>query len=146
MYGIPYREDSVVNKSRRFFMSSMLGAGVILPTTGSLLNFNIIDHLRYTWKSLELKEITSSYPTRNPAITVRSEDGSTILTDTIKNKDLLKLNAVASDIWELCCGENNVDDMVKKITSHFDVEADACRRDIILALMSFKRKGLILLS
>ena len=127
-------------------MSSMLGAGVIMPTTGTLFNFNIIDHLRYTWKSLELKEITCSCPTRNPAITVRSEDRSTILTDTIKNKDVLKLNSVASDIWELCNGENNVDDMVKKITGHFDVEPDACRRDIILALMSFKRKDLILLS
>ena len=139
-------EDSVVNKSRRFFMSSILGTGIILPTTGSFFNFNIFDQLRYTWKSLELKEIACAFPTRNHAIALRSEDSYIILTDTNEDKDVLKLNTVAADIWEHCNGENSVDDMVQIIAGHFDVEPDTCRRDIVLTLMAFKRKGLILLS
>jgi hypothetical protein len=83
---------------------------------------------------------------RNPDISLRTEGSYEILTDTRNNRDMLKLNAVAADIWNLCNGANSVDNMVQEITDHFDVEPDAARRDIILTLLAFKRKGLIISS
>ncbi|MGD1152470.1 MAG: PqqD family protein [Syntrophales bacterium] len=135
-----------MNTSRRNFMSVLFGTGIILPTTGSVRSFGMFDYLQYTWKSMEVKEILSASPVRNPSISVIKEGGFTIITEAKTNKPLLKLNAVAADIWNLCNGANGVDNMVQEITDHFDVEPDAARRDIILTLMAFKRKGLIILS
>ena len=127
-------------------MSVLFGTGIILPATGSVRSFGMFDYLQYTWKSMEVKEILSASPVRNPDVSLRKEDSYGILTDTKKNRDMLKLNTVAADIWNLCNGANNVDNMVQEITDHFDVEPDDARRDIILTLMAFKRKGLIISS
>jgi len=127
-------------------MSALFGAGIILPTSGSIANFDIYDYLRHTWKSLEAAEIEGERLVRNPSISVIKDGGFTIITEAKTNKPLLKLNAVAADIWNLCNGANGVDNMVQEITDHFDVEPNAARRDIILTLMAFKRRGLIISS
>ncbi|MGA3206865.1 MAG: PqqD family protein [Syntrophales bacterium] len=135
-----------MDTSRRNFISVLFGTGIILPATGSVRSFGMLDYLRYTWTSMEVKEILSASPVRNPDISLRKEDSYAILADTRKNSDMLKLNAVAADIWSLCNGANSVNNMVQEITDHFDVEPDAAKRDIILTIMAFKRKGLISLS
>ncbi len=127
-------------------MSVLFGAGILLPATGSVRSFGMVDYLRYTWNSMEVKEILSASPARHPDVSLRKEDSYTILTDTRKNSDTLKLNAVAADIWNLCNGANGVDNMVEEITGRFDVGQDAAKRDIVLTLMAFKRKGLIISS
>jgi hypothetical protein len=139
-------EDSVVDTSRRNFMSVLFGAGIILPATGSARSFGTIDYLRYSWTSMEVKEILGATPVRNADVSLRKEDSYGILTDAKKNQDMLKLNAVAVDIWNLCNGANSVDDMVQEITDHFEVNPNAAKRDIVLTLMAFKRKGLIISS
>jgi Coenzyme PQQ synthesis protein D (PqqD) len=136
----------MVDTSRRNFMSVLLGTGIILPATGSVRSSGIFDYLRYNWKSMEVKEIMSASPVKNPAISLRKEDGYGILTDEGKNGDMLKLSPIAADIWNLCNGQNYVDHMVREITDRFDVEPGTARRDIILTLMALKRKGLIFLS
>ncbi len=135
-----------MDTSRRSFMSILFGAGVILPATGSARPFGMVDYLRYTWNSMEVKEILSASPVKHPGISLRKEDSYAILTDTGKNADMLKLNALAADIWNLCNGANRVDNMVEEITGRFDVGPDAARRDVVLTLMAFKRKGLIISS
>ena len=127
-------------------MSVLFGAGIILPATGSVRSFGMVDYLRYTWNSMEVKEILSASPVRHSDVSLRKEDSYAILTDTKKNIDMLKLNAVAADIWNLCNGANRVDNMVEEITDRFDVRPDAARRDVVLTLMAFKRKGLIISS
>jgi hypothetical protein len=77
---------------------------------------------------------------------MRIEDRYRILVHADSNIDMLKLNAVAADIWQLCDGQNSVDDIVREVTNHFDVEPDACRQDILLTLMAFKGIGVIYLS
>lgn len=135
-----------MDTSRRKFMSVLFGAGIILPATGSVRSFGMVDYLRYTWNSMEVKEILNASPVRHSDISLRKEDTYAILTDARKKKDMLKLNAVAADIWNLCSGANGVDNMVQEITGRFDVGTDAAKRDIVLTLMAFKRKGLIFLS
>ena len=46
-------------------MSVLFGAGIILPATGSVRSFGMLDYLRYTWKSMEVKEILSASPVKS---------------------------------------------------------------------------------
>jgi hypothetical protein len=127
-------------------MSALFGAGIILPTSGSIVNFDILNYLRHAWKALEAAEIEGARLVRNPSVSMRIEDRYRILMHADSNIDILKLNAVAADIWQLCNGQNSVDDIVREVTNHFDVEPDACRQDILLTLMAFKGIGVISLS
>jgi hypothetical protein len=134
-----------MNTSRRNFMSAIFGTGIILPTTSSLFNFNVLDHLRFTWRSLETKEMLCALPMRNPNVTVRQEGNYEILTDTSNKADVLKINAMASDIWNLCDGKKTAGDIVRKIVNNFDVDPDQCMRDVIITLLAFKRKELVII-
>jgi len=125
-------------------MSAIFGAGILLPTTGSLWSFNILDHLKYSWKSLEVKEVIASCPVRNPSVFARQEDTLTVLAGS--QGDMLKLNGSAFEIWNLCDGKMGVNDMVDRITDRFEVEKNVAKKDVVLTLIAFRRKGLVLFS
>lgn len=133
----------IMNTSRRNFISAILTTSIILPAGPSLFKGNILDHLRYSWKSLETKEMLCAHPVRNPNITARQEGNYEILTDTGKNIDVLKVNAMASVILNLCDGKTSTGDIAQKIVNAFDVDPAQCMRDVIITLLAFKRKGLI---
>ena len=135
-----------MNISRRNFMSALVAAGVILPTSASAVDFNILDHARDAWKSIKMAEISGTWPKKVASISMRDDGAYRILVSDADGRELLKLNSVAADIWQMCDGRNSVNDMVREITGRFDVKPGKCRKDILLTLMAFKGTGLISLS
>jgi len=135
-----------MNVSRRNFMSALLAAGVVLPTSVSAMDDSILDRTRDAWMSMKMAEINSTRPLKDASISMRQDGAYMILVDGAESRGLMKLNSIAADIWQMCDGRNNVDDMVREITGRFDVEPGKCRKDVLLTLMAFKGTGLISLS
>ena len=129
-------------KERRHFISALFGAGVILPHFNSLFTFNGFERLRHAWKSLEVEEMLSAYPNRSTQVSLKIENHRGMLVDESNEKKLL-LNRMASHIWDLCDGKHHVEDMVRSITESYDIDRSACRKDVMLTLLTFKRKGVI---
>lgn len=123
-------------------MSMVFGAGLALPGIASFSS-NIYENLKALYRWTEIKEILGAFPVKNPDILCRKDGGYILLTDAGAKKDILRLNDTAAVIWNCCNGERSTEDMVDKITHDFDVERDACMRDVVLTLSSFRRKGLI---
>ena len=128
-------------KSKRNFMAALFGTAVILPTFKCPTPENFYDHLKCCWSWYETKEILNAMPVRINGIALRREASFTILSDDCQ--DIIRLNPVAARIWDLCDGRNSVDAMVRTMTGNYDVSPVACVHDIIVALRTFKRKGLI---
>lgn len=130
-----------MNKSKRNFLAAIFGTAVLLPTFKLSTPENVYGHLKRGWTWYETKEILNAMPVRKSGIAWRSEASSTILSDV--RRDLIRLNPVAARIWDLCDGRNNVDAMVRKLTQEYDVSPGACVNDVMVALRTFKGKGLI---
>jgi len=129
-------------KSRRNFFTTLLGTAVILPTSKLPTPGNVYDHLKNCWTWYETKEILNALPVRKQDISLRTEASVTILSD-LHHRDLIQLNPVAARIWDLCDGRNSVDQIVRRMTSDYDVPLRTCVNDVILALRTFRRKSLI---
>jgi hypothetical protein len=55
----------------------------------------------------------------------------------------IRLNAAARDIWTLCNGVNTVGDMVRVLSTRFDIDPDLLRADILTTIRQFEEIGLI---
>ena len=128
-------------KSKRNFLAAIFGTAVILPLLKFPTPGNVYNHLKSRWTWYETKEILNALPLRKNDLALRSENSFAILSDV--RHDLIRLNPVAERIWRLCDGRNTVDAMVRKLTQDYDISPNACVNDVIVALATFKRKGLI---
>jgi len=128
--------------SKRNFLAALFGTAVMVPTFKFPTPANAYDHLKCCWSFYETREILNALPVRRSGIAARNEASCTVLSDTL-HRDLLRLNAVAAEVWELCDGFTSVDRMVVTIMDHYDVSPRACANDVVLTLRTFKRNGLI---
>lgn len=128
--------------SRRGFIATFLSTGVLFCHPQTLFGSNPLDHLRYIWTSFEVQELLKSFPTRRPDILSRSIQGGVKLHDHSENV-CLTLNETASAILSYCDGTHSLGDIVKKITDQYSVAEERCRKDVLLTLLLFKRKGVI---
>jgi len=130
-------------KSRRNFISTTLGFGLMLPKINMFSPFNVYEDFKAAYRWTEIKEILEAFPVKNPDISCRKDGSHAFLAGANSGRDILQLNNVAEAIWNCCNGEKSVEEIVDKITNDFDVERDVCMRDLVLTLSIFKRRGLI---
>lgn len=129
-------------RSKRNFLTALLGTAAILPTCEIPTPANVYDHLKCCWSWYETKEILNGMPVRRDDISSRNDRSHTILSDS-SSRDLIRLNSVAARIWELCDGRNSAEDMVLAIMRHYSVAPGVCANDVLVTLAALKRKSLI---
>jgi hypothetical protein len=140
--GVIREKEMRMMKSRRNFFAVLLGTAAVLPISTLPTPGNVYDHLKNCWTWYETKEILSALPVRKNDISSRKETSFTILSD-LRRRDLIQLNPVAARIWDLCDGRHSIENIVRKITSDYDVPPNACVSDVILTLRTLQRKSLI---
>ena len=72
-------------------------------------------------------------------------DSEFIIVTNMANK-FLYLNNTAADFFELCDGQNTINDIVHILLSEYDVEIDVLQRDIISIIRDFQWGKIIKLS
>lgn len=68
--------------------------------------------------------------TKNPAIKSKTMDNEQILLN-LENGDYFGLNEIASDMWELIDGCNDLHEIVHKLSEKYDVEKSVLEADVI---------------
>ena len=78
---------------------------------------------------------------RTPGSAAGVVDGETVV---VSPADLRyhALNPTATAVWELLADGVTVDDAVARLTSRYDVDEEACRRDVEACLENFAAIGI----
>jgi hypothetical protein len=53
------------------------------------------------------------------------------------------LNGVGTRIWELLAEPRSVDNLCEQLAGEYEVEPDACRRDVLVYLEALRAEGLV---
>ena len=130
-------------QSRRNFMSTALGMGLVLPKIGLSASLSTTENMGFLRNWAETREILGSSPVKCRGISTRMAGKHTVLTDEKADLDLVSSNHMAMTIWDYCTGENSVDDIVEKMIGDFDVKRSVCLGDVVFTLSVLRRKGLI---
>ena len=83
------------------------------------------------------------YLTKSPKTAFRVIDGEVVIVD-VTTSMLYSLNPLATFIWEMCDGNNTVNDIVGKIEDEYEVEKDVAEKDCMEFVHDFVGKGLLL--
>ncbi len=83
-------------------------------------------------------------PVRNPDILVKNQGGEIILHSRSRQADILKLNTTAGYIWSQCDGSRKLVDIVRNVSSKFDVTLAQCGRDVLFTVCNMKNRGILL--
>jgi radical SAM protein with 4Fe4S-binding SPASM domain len=102
------------------------------------------DPLTGTWlfKGEPLSMQESNRPKRKENLIVEEMDGDLILAD-FQTSQMHVLNPIAAAVWDMCDGRQTVDDMVRLLAEHFQVESAQVRPDVERMLEEFRSKGLL---
>lgn len=130
-------------KSRRNFIAALWGTAFMAPVLKLPTPSSAYWHLKGCGTRYEFKEILHARPARKCDIASRTEAPFVILMDR-HHRDLIQLNPLAARIWELCDGRTGVDAIVQRITDDYDITSDGCVHDVVITLLTLKRRGLIL--
>lgn len=84
----------------------------------------------------------SALPLQRPGMWLRVSEDETVIVDQ-DNSSLHVVNETALALWELCNGENTVDEMVTAICELFGESAAGVRRDVEGTLARFDAAGLL---
>jgi len=82
-------------------------------------------------------------PKQNPDVQFRSFDEIVVLVNS-PQATLHELSRVASRIWELCDGQNSVQDIASNIIQEYDVSEQQALSDIKELLNAMSQSGLVL--
>ena len=104
--------------SKRRLLKLAIAMGIIAPGLSSWLSF---DDLCRGWHGIRQREFMSAIPERDPAVYSRNEGQNTVLFLEGERRDLLSINHTAAYIWTLCDGRNRVQDMVRTMSSQFNI-------------------------
>ena len=84
----------------------------------------------------------TALPQQRPGTWLRQSDDEIVIVDTEQSR-LHVLNDTALALWQLCTGENTVQEMIIAICELCGEPADVVRRDVQSTLASFDRAGLL---
>jgi hypothetical protein len=84
----------------------------------------------------------SAAPQQRPGTWLRQSNDENVIVDTA-NSSLHVLNDSALALWELCTGENTVDEMIAAVCELCGEPADIVRRDVTTTLARFDAAGLL---
>ncbi|MBT3583358.1 MAG: PqqD family protein [Halobacteriovoraceae bacterium] len=68
-------------------------------------------------------------PQKNAELAWKKIGEEILIIDSRSNKEVHRLNAVGSSIWELCNGENLFEDIVISLGKEYSLELDVARAD-----------------
>lgn len=83
-------------------------------------------------------------PLRTDRIAYKTIGLETIILDTKVGKEVHRLNEVASFVWNLCDGSNDIKTIVEKVCDEFEVSFDVARADIESLIFNLESKSLLI--
>lgn len=83
-------------------------------------------------------------PLRIDRIAYKTIGFETIILDTKVGKEVHRLNEVASFVWNLCDGSNDIKMIVEKVCEEFEVSSEEASADVQSLLSSFEAKSLLI--
>lgn len=86
---------------------------------------------------------STALPQQRPGTWLRQSEDENVVVDT-DNSRLHVLNDTALALWELCNGQNTVEEMITAVCELFGEPADVVRRDVESTLAGFDGAGLLL--
>jgi hypothetical protein len=81
-------------------------------------------------------------PLQRPGTWLRQSEDENVVVDT-ENSRLHVLNDTALALWELCNGQNTVEEMITAVCELFGEPAEVVRRDVESTLAGFDGAGLL---
>jgi hypothetical protein len=120
-----------------------LAAGAALGVAGLSFSGNDNGILRDLWREMRHGLWMHAAPARNPDIVAEIIGGETILHSRSQGAAVLKLNATAGFIWTRCNGRRNLQAIVRDVSGRFDVAPARCGRDVLMAVLNMRRRGLL---
>jgi hypothetical protein len=81
-------------------------------------------------------------PLQRPGTWLRQSADENVIVDT-DNSRLHVLNDTALALWQLCNGQNTVEEMITAVCELFGEPVDVVRRDVESALSGFDSAGLL---
>ncbi|MDI9569809.1 MAG: PqqD family protein [Pseudomonadota bacterium] len=121
-----------------------VAAGVALGVVGLSFSRNDTGIPRDLWREMRHGLWMHAAPTRNPDIVSENIGGETILHSRSQGAAILKLNATAGFIWARCDGRRDFQAIVRDVSGRFDVAPARCGRDVLMAVLNMRRRGLLL--
>jgi hypothetical protein len=82
------------------------------------------------------------FPTRKTSVVAREVENECILYDP-DAKMVYVLNATARDIWNLCDGNHDLEQIALKIFEEYDIEMGVLQKDIPMIVSDLNRIGLL---
>ena len=131
-----------MKRARRNFLAVLGGVAAMLPMTKFPTPANVYEHLKGCWSLYETEDLLNATPVRKSGVSLREDEAGSVLSDA--GRDLVELNPVAARIWELCDGRNSPEGMARAISGDYDVSPGVCFNDVVIALRTFKRQGLVI--
>jgi hypothetical protein len=131
-----------MKRARRNFLAVLGGLAAMLPMTKLPTPANVYENLKGCWGWYETEDLLNGTPVRNKNVLLRKDGSFSVLSDA--GGDVMQLNETAARIWELCDGRNSPEAMAKAISGDYDVSPGVCFKDVVIALRTFKRQGLII--
>jgi len=131
-----------MKRARRNFLAVLGGVAVMLPTTKFPTPANVYEHLKGCWSWYETEDLLNGMPVRKSGVSLYGNGYGAVLADA--GRDVLRLNHTATRIWELCDGKNSPEVIAKTVSEDFAVSPGVCFKDVVIALRTFKRQGLII--
>lgn len=84
----------------------------------------------------------AAMPLQRPGTWLRQSEDENVIVDP-DNSSLHVLNDTALALWELCNGQNTVEEMIIAVCELCDEPADVVRRDVESTLTRFDAAGLL---
>ncbi|MBW6485880.1 MAG: PqqD family protein [Syntrophobacterales bacterium] len=133
-----------MKRARRNFLAIAGGVAVMLPITKSPTPANVYEHLQGLWSWYETEDLLNGMPVRQSGVSLHKGDAFPVLSGP--GRGLIRLNPTAVRIWEMCDGKNSPANIARTISENCDVSPGVCFKDVIIALRTFKRQGLIVMT
>ncbi len=131
-----------MKRARRNFLAVLGGVAAMLPMTKIPTPANVYEHLKGCWSSYETEDLLNGTPLRKNGVSLHKDGYCSVLSEA--GRDVMRLNPTAARIWELCDGRKNPGGIAKAISGDYDVSPGVCFNDVVIALRTFKRQGLII--
>ena len=134
-------------KSRRRFLATFIGSvpGIVFwrPGKSRSISKGAKDFIR----KVELDQLKSSRPKRNPQIIRRTSGDETSLYRIVDGKEdlLCRMNLTGKKIWESCDGHHTYKEISETLQEHYQVRMPRARTDTLVFLELLKDIGAVTL-
>lgn len=120
-----------------------IAAGGVLIVTGCSFLAKEDSSTWNLWHQLRYRIGMNDAPIRNLDIISKIQDQELVLYSQSRQADILKLNPMAGNIWEMCDGSHRVVDIIRSIGKRFDVMTSECTRDVLFTVANLRNRGLL---